>query len=97
MEVEHGQVKNDRLLRRSLIIFRESSPSKFNQKAVIISDVIAHCESSLQTFNAVSGDQLYRYYRFLSYFISKPLEMGEDLVLIQSPHILLNTLKNTLV
>jgi hypothetical protein len=25
---------------------------------------VAHCENSLQTFNVVSGDQLYRYYRF---------------------------------
>jgi hypothetical protein len=33
--------------------------------AQIIRGDVAHCGGSLQTLNTLSGDQLYRYYRFL--------------------------------
>jgi hypothetical protein len=46
-------------------LLRKSNASNFDPKAAIFLGDVAHCETSLQTLNAVSGDQLYRYYRFL--------------------------------
>jgi hypothetical protein len=44
-------------------LLRKSTSSNFDPKDAIFLGDVAYCERSLQTFNAVSGDQLYRYYR----------------------------------
>jgi hypothetical protein len=42
----------------------KSNALEFDQMAQIIRDDVAHCGISLQTFNTLSGDQLYMYYRY---------------------------------
>jgi hypothetical protein len=44
---------------------RKSGVFKFDQMAQIILDDVVHCGGSLQTLNTYSGDQLYKYYRFV--------------------------------
>jgi hypothetical protein len=43
-------------------------------------DDVAHCGKILQTLNEYSGDQLYRYYRYMCYLVTRNLVLDNHTV-----------------